>query len=556
MVQAGRIRWIVSAACLLALVLAPTAIASLTQETILQDDDQLIFSSPTQVARTLSRLAGLGVDRVRVSVIWAALAPHPESRNRPEFHASDPAAYPSGAWDRYDTLVRLAAARGIGVIFDLTSPAPYWAARADAPARGYRKNFDPSPAAFSDFVRAVGRRYDGTYIPDTQRPAPVPPPLLGLPMPFSRPLPASPMNGDHDPLPAVTSWAIWNEPDEGGWLTPQWRRLSGRGTWVPAAPAIYRRLVDAGTAALAATGHGGDQVLIGETAARGSARRCGGCSLRPLVFLRALYCVGRDYLPLTGERARALGCPPSGLRDAFVAAHRGLFGATGFAHHPYSFDLPPAVHVTNPDEAPLADLIRLERALDRIFSAYGQPSGIPIYLTEYGYKSNPPNPFALFSPRQQAAFINQGEYYAYRDPRVRSMAQFLLVDDGPKASAAVGSRSYWSTFQTGLETFDGAPKPALTAFRIPLWLPDPRHGHPVIVWGQVRTAPRGTDPPVGIEFRRADATGYSVLATVRASGQRNFLYTGVTFPSAGVVRLRWIDPATGIAYLSRAATVD
>jgi hypothetical protein len=557
--RAGRIRTIGLAALLAALAAVPAvARASTAQETILQDDDQLIFSAPARVARTLDLLASLGVDRVRVSVIWAAVAPRPDSLRRPDFDAADPAAYPPGAWDRYDTLVRLASARGIAVNFDLTSPAPYWAAHARAPASAYQKDYRPSAGAFAEFVRAVGRRYDGAYVPGPAPPAPAPPALLGLPLPFAQPLPA-PSSATQDaatPLPAVRSWSIWNEPDEGGWLTPQWRRTGRSGSWVPAAPAIYRALADAGTGALAATGHGDDEILIGETAARGTARRCTGCSLRPLVFLRALYCVGRDYRPLTGDAARAVHCPASPDPAAFVAAHPALFGATGYAHHPYSFNYPPAVHAASPDEVPLADLPRLQQALDRIFAAYGVGARLPLYLTEYGYKSNPPNPFALFTPRQQAAFINQGEYYAYRDPRVRSMAQFLLVDDLPKATAAVGSRSYWSTFQTGLETVDGAPKPALTAFRFPIWLPDPRHGRPVILWGQVRVAPRASAPLVQVEFRAAGSGGYGVLSGLEASERHNFIYAPVTFPGPGSVRLRWTDPLTGITYRSRAVAVS
>ena len=75
------------------------------------------------------------------------------------------------------------------------------------------------------------------------------------------------------------------------------------------------------------------------------------------------------------------------------------------------------------------------------------------------------------SPSQQAAYINQGEYMAWSDPRVRAFAQFLLVDDRPKATARIGSRSYWSTFQTGLISLDGSPKPAFTAYRLPVFLP-------------------------------------------------------------------------------------
>jgi hypothetical protein len=34
------------------------------------------------------------------------VAPDPASATKPKFDATDPNAFPTGAWDRYDTLVR------------------------------------------------------------------------------------------------------------------------------------------------------------------------------------------------------------------------------------------------------------------------------------------------------------------------------------------------------------------------------------------------------------------------------------------------------------------
>src|SRR5437764_9149577 len=76
------------------------AAASGTQQSILQDDRQLIYSPPEHVAQTLRELVSLGVDRVKVSMVWSLVAPKPRSSRRPRFDATDPAAYPTGAWDR------------------------------------------------------------------------------------------------------------------------------------------------------------------------------------------------------------------------------------------------------------------------------------------------------------------------------------------------------------------------------------------------------------------------------------------------------------------------
>src|SRR5207248_2295295 len=83
-----------------------------------------------------------------------------------------PAAYPPGAWDRYDTLLTLARARGIGVNFDLTSPAPYWATGVP-PRLDIEKNYLPSASEFGAFATAAGTRYSGGYRPPGAA-APVP----------------------------------------------------------------------------------------------------------------------------------------------------------------------------------------------------------------------------------------------------------------------------------------------------------------------------------------------------------------------------------------------
>ena len=87
----------------------------------------------------------------------------------------------------------------------------------------------------------------------------------------------------------------------------------------------------------------------------------------------------------------------------------------------------------------------------------------------------------------QAEYISQGEYLAWLSPRVPAFSQFLFVDDAPNTHYKKGSKAYWSTFQSGLLTYPfDQPKPAYYAFGLPIWLPNPKHGSPVSVWGQIR----------------------------------------------------------------------
>jgi hypothetical protein len=277
--------------------------------------------------------------------------------------------------------------------------------------------------------------------------------------------------------------------------------------------------------------------------------------MRPMPFLRALYCVSHAYAPLSGERARELACPVSGNPAAFAAQHPGLLAATGYAHHPYSFHAPPWQPMADPNLATLADLPRLEAALDRIFSVYRWPRGVPLYLTEYGYVSNPPNPFAEFSPSQQAAYINQGEYMAWSDPRVRAFAQFLLVDDRPKATARIGSRPYWSTFQTGLISLDGRPKPAYTAYRLPVFLPAAVAGPRVEVWTQLRAARHDAVQTAAVEYWPRGASGFALVRHVQTTNARGFLVAHLALPTGGLIRVAWRDPSTGQVFRSRAVRV-
>jgi hypothetical protein len=543
--------------CVLVAVLAPArAAASPTQESMFQDDNQLVYASAGHVAGVLNQLAALGVERIRVSVIWALVAPDPGSTTPPSFDATNPADYPAGAWNRYDVLVTDAQALGMSVDFDITAPVPEWATEPSPITIDpkFRKNYLPSPVAFGQFVEAVGTRYSGSYV--TSTPAPTPPPTLlgGLLPPSLGGTPTTPAPAAPAPLPRVNYWEIWNEPNEAGWLTPQWRRV-GKG-WVEASPVTYRRLLDAAWSGLATSGHRNDTILVGDTSAKGASRRGILSAMPPMTFMRALYCVGNSDRPLTGKRAAELACPTNGSTSAFTAEHAAAIDASGYSDHPYSFTQPPNELSANPAWATLADLPRVERTLNRIFATYGRtiPGGVPLYLTEYGYKSNPPNPYVKTTQAQQAAYINEGEYMAWRDPYVPTLSQFELVDAAPQAGEPIGSPAYWGTFQTGLMTLSGAPKPAYYAYRIPIWVPHPRTGTQVTVWGQVRPADQAGPQLADIEYAPRGASAFTTLEQV-GSGAQGFILARVGIARPGSLRLAWADPTTGLVDHSRIVVI-
>ena len=93
----------------------------------------------------------------------------------------------------------------------------------------------------------------------------------------------------------------------------------------------------------------------------------------------------------------------------------------------------------------------------------------PLYLTEYGYETRPPDPYAEHTPAQQARYLGWATFLAQRDPHTRMFAQFLLRDiDAAESGFPASSRRHWRDWQTGLLYHDGRPKPAAQAFKIPL----------------------------------------------------------------------------------------
>jgi hypothetical protein len=465
----------------------------------------------TDPGGTLALLRKLGVQRVRVYVPWSAIAPH-ATRKPAGFNGADPAAYPALAWAVYDSIVGEAARRGMPLDLTVGGPVPTWAEGSGAP-RSRFASWMPDAAEFGAFVRAVATRYSGHYTP-----------------------PRAP-----SPLPRISFWSIWNEPNYGVDLAPQAIDESR----VEVSPRLYRGLVDVAWSALAATGHRGDTILIGETAPRGitTGDNPGNFSgMVPLRFIRALYCVDSSLSPLSGDAASVRGCPPDAAgSQRFAAQHPGLFQASGFADHPYpQGGSPPNFRTPDePDYADLASIGNLETTLDRAMAAYGVHTQLPIFSTEFGYQTNPPEKLAnLTNPATAAGYLNWSEYLTWRDPRIRSYDQYLLTDP-PGANAAGG-------FATGLEFSSGVKKATYAAYRLPIFLPEATStGSPIEVWGDVRPAAyvaRHARRPVEIQFRPHGSVAFKTVLSVRVTDPHGYFDTLVTFKGSGAVRLAWSDP--------------
>ena len=307
-------------------------------------------------------------------------------------------------------------------------------------------------------------------------------------------------SGIYAGLPAIRYWSIWNEPNHIFFISPRAQ-----------APAIYRGMVSRGLPALRATAPRGSRIFVGELAPVGTATKVMG----PLRFLRGWLCLNKRW-----KKVRSGSC-----------RHFKKVKADGFAHHPYG----PTTRVPgNRDIINMLAIRRLGAALDRARRA-GRINRLAIYNTEFGYQTNPPDPFVSTSPARQAELLNTMEEYSYRYPRLKSYSQYLMYDDVARSGS---SALRWAGFQTGLRFANGKAKPSFDAFKLAIVVH--RRGGGVSIWGHVRPG-SGTryaqlqrlqggsfvnaGPPV-----RTNGGGYF---TARRGGRGKFRYEGFSgAPSA------------------------
>ena len=452
-------------------------------ETVIQDDAALLYRSGTEVRESMDRIRELGIDRVRVTAAWGVIAPESRSREKPRFDAGDSNAYRTDGWTRIDRVLREARRAGLKTMVDLAFHAPRWAAGGKRVEKTYRHN--PSLLEFRRFVKAAAHRYRGDF-PDPQDPG--------------------------RSLPAVHLWTTWNEPNHPSFLLPQWRRSRGR--WVPASPHVYRGLHEAAYGVLKRSSRS-NSVLIGGLAAVGGGRRGPRGRIAPLRFLRELACVDR--------RLRR-------LRVAECRRFRRL-QADGFSHHPYSIGVAPARSSRHRDDVRIADLGRLDRLLGALKRRGRIAKRLPIYITEFGYETNPPDPTRGVSHAKQTAYLAHGAFLAWRSPRVRMHAQFLLRDLPANPLIAATSPRRWHDYQSGLIEFGGALKPAFEAFKLPLWANATRRGD-AHLFGQIR--PGHGRRRVRIERRAPDARW--VPASTAVTDRRGYFTTVVRGGAPGRYR--------------------
>ena len=518
-------------ALVLGALLAPAAHASPQQTSIMMDDDLLVYRNDATAARALTQMKSLGVDTIRVTVLWSVVANNARPtkaeiaklegkakerarRQARRFKAANPSTYPRQNWDRYDNLLKAAADRGIKVYFNVTGPGPLWA--STKPPKNVKVplgTYKPKVGAFKQFVIAVGTRYSGNYRDE---------------------------NGSRGLLPGVSFWSLWNEPNQGGWLSPQWETRGGQA--VATSPMLFRKLYQAGYEGLVTSGHRADNniILLGETAPLGSDAQNAKSPMRPKQFLRELFCVGPDGQPYSGQAAQ--------VRECGDFSRKGPLRATGYAHHPYTKNVSPLVRDAHPDALTMANIDELGALLDELSSKTSNvPSGLPLFMTEYGFETNPPDPFSGIAPALQAKYNVLGEFQAYSNPRIASQAQFLLADVPPIRKRKRGSKGYWFTYQSGLfytaGKLLGTAKPSAFSYAMPFLASpigvDPATGTPTFsFWGQLRFLPNGLAANAYVQVRAKDgSTDWTTVSPPIPVNSMGYFTYSLTSPF--VVPVEW-----------------
>ena len=225
--------------------------------------------------------------------------------------------------------------------------------------------------------------------------------------------------------------------------------------------------------------------------------------------------------------------PPSGLSPlAFMqgmrAAHARL---DAYAQNPYPVgrgETP--VRGTCESCFTMASLPTIRSDVTRYFGAK------PLWLTEYGNQTNPPDRLLGVSYAKQAAYVGEAALRVWRQPGVTVLIQFLVRDEP--------SLGGW---QSGLLTSRGAAKPSYRAFALPLAQVS-RHGGRAVVWGQVRP---GSGARSYVLQRAAGGRWRDVGGTATTGASGTFLRT-VALPAG--TRLRVFAPDAG--YASPALTLS
>jgi hypothetical protein len=330
--------------------------------------------------------------------------------------------------------------------------APRWAQGCD-PVPPHFAACDPDPGKLANFATAVARRFSGRF----------------------------------GGLPRVRYWEALNEPNLDFFFRPQ---FSGS---KPISPRLYRAIVNRFYAAVKAVDRS-NVVIAAGLAPFGYP----GFNVWPLTFTRKLLCMrGRRH-------------PQPTLHGCAGGVHFDVFSI-----HPYT-EGGPTHHALHPDNVSLGDLPELQRLLraaDRAGRIRGAFRHTPLWVTEFGWDSRPPDPGGL-PLRLEARWAAEAIYRSWK-AGVSHFYWYQLRDE-PR-----GDQSFAQTIQQGLYLSgstvrqDRPKRILIQAFRFPFVALDRAHGF--FFWGRTPNSKGGS-----VRLEVWNGRSWRRAATVSANGSGVF----------------------------------
>ena len=483
------LRTLICALLALVAVLAMPVAASAgsKQLSLMQDDAELFGERGEDPGPAMREMRDLGVDVLRTNVLFYRVYRNIRDKTKPAgFDASNPNS-PEYVWEPTDRIVDLARQNGIKLLFTISGPGPHWSSEQPGRCRATICSWRPSPKVFGEFVEAVAKRYRGK----------------------------------------VDWYSIYNEPNIATWITPQVKfTKAGR---VETAGIYYRKLWQAAYKAIARNDPARrGRVLFGEVAAIGA----------PLPKLYASLCLDASGRPFGHALRKAHGCGKvSKLKIG------------GWAIHPYNqggFG-PPNRRTASKTALPQQYIPRLHRLMKRAAGRGRVPGGKGIYITEFGYQTNPPDRISSITPRKHARYINESDRLFFGDPRVKTVSQYQLVDVNDVTQYNSGLRFAGGTKRK---------KASYDAYRLPIVVTR-RSSSLVEVYGQVRPARQARLANVFAAPELQFAAPGRGFATIRRPGlnsvgifRTNIRRGGA---AAGRWRIKWRNGLIGGVSYSRVA---
>ncbi len=438
-------------------------------------------NNASERAAWMDRTVATGAGMVRLAVEWPAIV----GAQRP----SDPTNPGSASYNfsAIDGPVRDAEARGLQVLLTVNH-APAWAQGPGRPASVAPQTWKPNPTDLANFLRAVAARYSGRFNPAGSAPR----------------------------LPAVQALEVWDEANSSDWLNPQFQGTTAL------SPDYYRQMLNASYRAIKQVN---PQVLVVVAGTDPYGDPPGGPypagtygptqRVYPVQFWQQVLCVHpvERKIPVKSKKkakkkrkwkvrrvvtyVRTEGCSAPALFDVF--AHHAIDNTGGgpLKSGPNRYD------VSTPD---LGRLVSVLRGAEQAGTTL--PGTHPVWVTEYWWDSNPPNPVGAPLP-VQAAWIEQSLYLFWKAGASVAI-NFQVGDTTARPDVHAG-------LQAGVYFIDGQAKPSLTAFRFP-FVTERIDKRRVRAWG--KTPEGGT-----LLIQRQRGAGWVTVKTLQVTKGAVFLTT-------------------------------